>query len=76
MQFVPYHTPQCIFVFLAEIAALYLTMSVGRSDGLSVGWSVSTSFKVGSNTLEMGGTVIPMNFISKEVYALNEMHRI
>ena len=46
--------------FLAAIAALYVTMSVsrsdgrmvGRSDGRTVGRSVSTSFKVSSNTLE------------------------
>ena len=53
-------------LFLAAIAALYVTMSVGRSDGRMVGWSdgrmvgwsVSTSFKVSSNTLERLGTVI------------------
>ena len=38
--------------FLAAIAALYRTMSVGRSVGWSVGLSVSTSFKVAYDTKE------------------------
>ena len=37
---------------------------------------MSTSFKVSSHTLEIVGAVIPMNFISKEVYALNEIGAI
>ena len=32
-------------IFLAAIAALYVTMSVGRSDGRSVGRMVSNEFQ-------------------------------
>ena len=41
--FRPFHLG---FLFLAVIAALYVTMSVGRSVGRSVGLSVSTTFEV------------------------------
>ena len=40
--------------FLAAIAALYVTMSVGHM----VGWSVSTSFKVSSNALKSVGSTM------------------
>jgi hypothetical protein len=46
--------------FLAAIAALYMTMLVGRSVGQSVGWLVgrcATSFKVSLNVLKWGLTL-------------------